>query len=173
MLTNPGSACCASRNHGMSWRRSRPPRTTTSTAWPLLTQARRVGRPQGPGASPGFSSDRRRASGSRATRLRRGRRVASNPATRWTFERSRHAPAAEESHADCSSSNLHTSTHDSRPGAVDSWRCIGHRVEYGNHTRRPYPFRVLVRPNGNSPVLDLAGEEHDITSVEFWCDKAS
>lgn len=46
-------------------------------------------------------------------------------------------------------------------------------VEYGNHTRRPYPFRMLARPNGNSPVLDLVGGERDITSVEFWYEKAS
>src|SRR5215470_11792759 len=46
-------------------------------------------------------------------------------------------------------------------------------VEYGNHNSRPYPFRMLVRPNGASPVLDLAGGERDITEVRFWYEKAS
>src|SRR5262245_1445320 len=46
-------------------------------------------------------------------------------------------------------------------------------VEYGNHVRRPYPFRFRVRANGVSPVLDLAGAERDLTSVEFWYEKAS
>ncbi|HKE86875.1 MAG TPA: hypothetical protein VKB50_24130 [Vicinamibacterales bacterium] len=46
-------------------------------------------------------------------------------------------------------------------------------VEYGNHNRRPYPFRFLVRVNGVSPVLDLVGGERDITNVEFWYEKAS
>src|SRR5262245_42286551 len=46
-------------------------------------------------------------------------------------------------------------------------------VEYGNHSRRPYPFRFLVRANGVSPVLDLVGGERDITNVEFWYEKAS
>src|SRR5262245_62912817 len=46
-------------------------------------------------------------------------------------------------------------------------------VEYGNHNRQPYPFRMLVRANGASRVLDLAGGERDITSVEFWYEKAS
>ena len=46
-------------------------------------------------------------------------------------------------------------------------------VEYGNHERRPYPFRMLVRPNGASPVPDLVGGDRDITDVEFWHQKAS
>ena len=46
-------------------------------------------------------------------------------------------------------------------------------VEYGNHNTRAYPFRILVRPNGASPVLDLAGGERDIANVEFWYQKAS
>src|SRR5262249_48994904 len=46
-------------------------------------------------------------------------------------------------------------------------------VEYGNHNARPYPFRMLVRPNGASPVLDLAGGERDIATVKFWYEKAS
>ena len=46
-------------------------------------------------------------------------------------------------------------------------------VEYGNHVKRPYPFRMRVRANGASPVLDLAGGERDLTSVEFWYEKAS
>src|SRR5262245_2332786 len=46
-------------------------------------------------------------------------------------------------------------------------------VEYGNHTTRAYPFRMRVRANGTSPVLDLAGGERDLTSVEFWYEKAS
>src|SRR5262245_53640044 len=46
-------------------------------------------------------------------------------------------------------------------------------VEYGNHQTRAYPFRMLVRSNGVSRVLDLAGGERDITSVEFWYEKAS
>ena len=46
-------------------------------------------------------------------------------------------------------------------------------VEYGNHQTRAYPFRMLVRANGTSPVLDLAGGERDLTSVEFWYEKAS
>jgi hypothetical protein len=46
-------------------------------------------------------------------------------------------------------------------------------VEYGNHERRPYPFRMRVRANGVSPVLDLVGGERDLTSVEFWYEKAS
>jgi len=47
------------------------------------------------------------------------------------------------------------------------------QVEYGNHQTRPYPFRMRVRPNGTSPVLDLAGGYRDITNVEFWYEKAS
>jgi hypothetical protein len=47
------------------------------------------------------------------------------------------------------------------------------QVEYGNHQTRPYPFRMLVRANGTSPVLDLAGGYRDITNVEFWYEKAS
>jgi hypothetical protein len=47
------------------------------------------------------------------------------------------------------------------------------RVEYGNHQTRAYPFRMLVRANGASPVLDLAGGYRDITNVEFWYEKAS
>jgi hypothetical protein len=46
-------------------------------------------------------------------------------------------------------------------------------VEYGNHDSRPYPFRMLVRPNGASPVLDLVGGERDIATVKFWYEKAS
>lgn len=46
-------------------------------------------------------------------------------------------------------------------------------VEYGNHETRAYPFRMVVRANGASPVLDLAGGERDITDVEFWYEKAS
>ena len=46
-------------------------------------------------------------------------------------------------------------------------------VEYGNHNSRPYPFRMLVRPNGASPVLDLVGGERDIATVKFWYEKAS
>ena len=46
-------------------------------------------------------------------------------------------------------------------------------VEYGNHERRPCPFRIRVRANGVSPVLDLVGGERDLTSVEFWYEKAS
>ena len=46
-------------------------------------------------------------------------------------------------------------------------------VEYGNHNSRPYPFRLLVRPNGASPVLDLVGGERDIANVKFWYEKAS
>lgn len=46
-------------------------------------------------------------------------------------------------------------------------------VEYGNHKTRAYPFRMLVPPNGTSPVLDLVGGERDITNVEFWYQKAS
>ena len=46
-------------------------------------------------------------------------------------------------------------------------------VEYGNHKTRAYPFRILVPPNGSSPVLDLVGGERDITNVEFWYQKAS
>ena len=46
-------------------------------------------------------------------------------------------------------------------------------VEYGNHNTRAYPFRILVRPNGASPALDLVGGERDITNVEFWYQKAS
>lgn len=46
-------------------------------------------------------------------------------------------------------------------------------VEYGNHVKRPYPFRILVQPNGASPVLDLVGGTRDITNVEFWYQKAS
>jgi hypothetical protein len=46
-------------------------------------------------------------------------------------------------------------------------------VEYGNHQTRAYPFRMRVRANGTSPVLDLAGGERDITSVKFWYEKAS
>ena len=47
------------------------------------------------------------------------------------------------------------------------------QVEYGNHQTRPYPFRMRVRANGTSPVLDLAGGYRDITNVEFWYEKAS
>ena len=47
------------------------------------------------------------------------------------------------------------------------------QVEYGNHKTRVYPFRMLVPPNGSSPVLDLVGGERDITNVEFWYEKAS
>ena len=47
------------------------------------------------------------------------------------------------------------------------------QVEYGNHNTRAYPFRVLVPPNGSSPVLDLVGGSRDITNVEFWYEKAS
>jgi len=46
-------------------------------------------------------------------------------------------------------------------------------VEYGNHNRKAYPFRILVPPNGSSPVLDLVGGHRDITKVEFWYQKAS
>jgi hypothetical protein len=46
-------------------------------------------------------------------------------------------------------------------------------VEYGNHKTRAYPFRILVPPNGASPVLDLVGGNRDITNVEFWYQKAS
>jgi hypothetical protein len=46
-------------------------------------------------------------------------------------------------------------------------------VEYGNHQSRAYPFRILVRANGASRVLDLAGGERDIASVKFWYEKAS
>ena len=46
-------------------------------------------------------------------------------------------------------------------------------VEYGNHKTRAYPFRMLVPPNGSSPVLDLVGGDRDITNVEFWYQKAS
>ena len=46
-------------------------------------------------------------------------------------------------------------------------------VEYGNHNRKAYPFRILVPPNGSSPVLDLIGGHRDITKVEFWYQKAS
>src|SRR5262245_31597642 len=46
-------------------------------------------------------------------------------------------------------------------------------VEYGNHQSRTYPFRMRVRANGTSPVLDLVGGERDITDVEFWYEKAS
>src|SRR5262245_63461605 len=41
-------------------------------------------------------------------------------------------------------------------------------VEYGNHSTRPYPFRILVPSNGASRVLDLVGGERDIASVKFW-----
>jgi hypothetical protein len=47
------------------------------------------------------------------------------------------------------------------------------QVEYGNHQTRVYPFRMLVRANGVSRVLDLAGGYRDITNVEFWYEKAS
>ena len=47
------------------------------------------------------------------------------------------------------------------------------QVEYGNHQTRAYPFRMRVRANGVSPALDLAGGFRDITSVEFWYEKAS
>jgi hypothetical protein len=47
------------------------------------------------------------------------------------------------------------------------------QVEYGNHQTRVYPFRMRVRANGASPVLDLAGGYRDITNVEFWYEKAS
>ena len=47
------------------------------------------------------------------------------------------------------------------------------QVEYGNHKTRVYPFRMLVPPNGASPVLDLVGGDRDITNVEFWYEKAS
>ncbi len=46
-------------------------------------------------------------------------------------------------------------------------------VEYGNHKTRAYPFRIVVAPNGSSPVLDLIGGDRDITNVEFWYEKAS
>jgi len=46
-------------------------------------------------------------------------------------------------------------------------------VEYGNHSNRAYPFRILVPPNGVSRVLDLVGGERDIASVKFWYEKAS
>jgi hypothetical protein len=46
-------------------------------------------------------------------------------------------------------------------------------VEYGNHQTRAYPFRFRVPANGVSRVLDLAGGERDLTSVEFWYEKAS
>jgi hypothetical protein len=46
-------------------------------------------------------------------------------------------------------------------------------VEYGNHSNRAYPFRILVPPNGSSRVLDLVGGERDIASVKFWYEKAS
>ena len=46
-------------------------------------------------------------------------------------------------------------------------------VEYGNHKTRAYPFRIMVAPNGSSPVLDLIGGDRDITNVEFWYEKAS
>ena len=46
-------------------------------------------------------------------------------------------------------------------------------VEYGNHNKRTYPFRILVPPNGASPALDLVGGNRDITNVEFWYQKAS
>jgi len=46
-------------------------------------------------------------------------------------------------------------------------------VEYGNHQKRAYPFRMTVAPNGKTPVLDLAGGYRDITAVEFWYRKAS
>jgi len=46
-------------------------------------------------------------------------------------------------------------------------------VEYGNHSTRAYPFRILVPPNGSSRVLDLVGGERDIASVKFWYEKAS
>ena len=46
-------------------------------------------------------------------------------------------------------------------------------VEYGNHVTKAYPFRLLVRANGTSRVLDLVGGERDITNVEFWYEKAS
>jgi hypothetical protein len=46
-------------------------------------------------------------------------------------------------------------------------------VEYGNHQSRTYPYRMRVRANGTSPTLDLVGGERDITSVEFWYEKAS
>ena len=39
-------------------------------------------------------------------------------------------------------------------------------VKYGNHKTRAYPFRMLVAPNGSSPVLDLVGGDRDITNVE-------
>jgi len=47
------------------------------------------------------------------------------------------------------------------------------QVEYGNHKTRVYPFKILVPPNGASPVLDLVGGDRDITNVEFWYEKAS
>ena len=47
------------------------------------------------------------------------------------------------------------------------------QVEYGNHQTRAYPFRMRVKANGVSPALDLAGGYRDITSVEFWYEKAS
>jgi hypothetical protein len=47
------------------------------------------------------------------------------------------------------------------------------QVEYGNHQTRVYPFRMLVRANGVSRALDLAGGYRDITNVEFWYEKAS
>ncbi len=46
-------------------------------------------------------------------------------------------------------------------------------VEYGNHNKRAYPFRMLVRANGSSPALDLVGGDRDIANVEFWYEKAS
>ena len=46
-------------------------------------------------------------------------------------------------------------------------------VEYGNHQKKAYPFRMTVAPNGKTPVLDLAGGYRDITDVEFWYRKAS
>jgi len=46
-------------------------------------------------------------------------------------------------------------------------------VEYGNHQTRAYPFRMRVRANGSSPVLDLVGGERDLANVEFWYEKAS
>ena len=46
-------------------------------------------------------------------------------------------------------------------------------VEYGNHNTRAYPFKILVPPNGSSPVLDLVGGERDIANVQFWYQKAS
>jgi hypothetical protein len=46
-------------------------------------------------------------------------------------------------------------------------------VEYGNHNKRTYPFRILVPLNGESPVLDLVGGRRDLTNVEFWYQRAS